>query len=112
MLTEIISLVEWLGYSAIEVTVQEWASEVFERGLVGLFAGGIVGAAAESGLLAVAATLVGSAFGALSGAEARKLKAGYEGRRNHRGNWSFRERPRTDHMLPSTAGVPIWPASA
>jgi len=91
-LDALVLFVERLGFSVLEVTVNEWASQILERGLVGLLGGGTLGAASDNGAVAFIAAVGGALLGGLSGAEARKLNAEYESRRDAWGAWSFHQR--------------------
>jgi hypothetical protein len=93
-LDEIIALLQQLGFVILKATVTEWANELVERAVLGLLGGGAIGAATENGTAALIASAAGALIGGLTGAEAQKLKAEYEARRDHTGNWTFRELPR------------------
>jgi hypothetical protein len=81
-LDALVLCVERLGFSVLDATVNEWASQILERGLVGLLGGGALGAASDNGAVAFVAAVGGALLGGLSGVEARRLKAEYEARRD------------------------------
>ncbi len=81
-LDALVFFAEQLGFKVLEATVKEWASQVIERALLGLLGGGAVGVASENGPVALVAALGGAVIGGLSGAEARKLVAEYDARRD------------------------------
>jgi hypothetical protein len=91
-LDALVFFAEQLGFKVLEATVKEWASQVIERALLGLLGGGAVGVASENGPVALVAALGGAVIGGLSGAEARKLVAEYDARRDQWGSWSFHRR--------------------
>ena len=80
---------EQLGFYVLEATVNEWASQIVERGLIGLLGGGAVGATSDDGAGVLIGGIGGAVLGGLSGSQARKLKAEYEARRDTGGIWSF-----------------------
>jgi hypothetical protein len=92
-LEEIASAIERLGFSVLEATVSEWASEALERALVGLLGGGLLGASSKKGVVAVAGAALGALVGGWSGAEARQLAGEYRARRDPRGVWSLERMP-------------------
>jgi hypothetical protein len=89
-LDEIVSLLERLGFSILEATVSEWASEVFEGAVVGLLGGGTLGLATEKGPVAAIGAVAGAIVGGLVGSEARRLATQYRARRTNWG-WTFAE---------------------
>ncbi len=91
-LDALVLFAEQLGFSVLEATVNEWANQIFERGLVGLLGGGTLGAASDNGAVAFIAAVGGALLGGLSGAEAHKLKAEYAARRDAWGTWLFHQR--------------------
>jgi hypothetical protein len=101
-LNELVSLVDELGFTVIEARVSEWVDEAVGRAILGFFGGGLVGSAAENTVAAITGALAGAIVGLITGAAVQKLKAEYEARRDHQGNWSFH---RIDRQPPSAPGL-------
>jgi hypothetical protein len=91
-LEEIIGFVQQLGFSVVEATVSKWINEAVEKAVLRLLGGGgAVGVATKNGIATTIGAAFGALFGGIIGAEAHKLKAEYEARRDYQGNWAFRQ---------------------
>jgi hypothetical protein len=91
-LEDIVAVLWKLGFTFVEGTVSEWASEAVERAIVFGLGGGVIGAPSENisviGLVAAA----GAVVGALTGAKVHKLIARHEARWNYQtSRWVLRE---------------------
>lgn len=92
-LEEIVSAVQWFGFSLAEAVVSEWADNATERAIRWMLGEGAVDVAAENPAVGILAAIIGGVVGLFVSTEERKLEAQYEAHRLYYG-WAFRETPR------------------
>jgi hypothetical protein len=93
-LEEIVVALTQFGFSFVEASISEWATEMTEKAIIGALGSGAAVSPSDNLGLIVAATLIGGIVGAAIGSETHKLAAEHEARQDYWGRWVIRELPR------------------
>jgi hypothetical protein len=90
-LSEIVAALEGFGFSFVEATVSEWASNVAAK-VIGAAGGFALGTGVSENLaVGLVASAVGTLIGHLVGDATRQVVGDREARIDHRGAWVFGE---------------------
>jgi hypothetical protein len=101
-LDEIVRALQQLGFSYVEATVSEWASNTVDGIVAGAGSGGLLGIPSKNPVVALIGALAGAVIGGLIGSEAREIVAQYQVRWTPRAGWVFTKVP---HQQPTTQAL-------